>query len=203
LAVAKQASAGLSDAANAMVVRGETMLGRDDRPGAIQAFEKAIALAPKATALHLMVAALEETSGDYDRAIGRYRQVLELQPGNIVALNNLAYSLGVRQNQPAEALPLARKAASLAPRSGAILDTLGWIEHLLGNHEVAAGIFQDAVRFSPTEPEVRLHAAVVYAAAGRGEEAKKELEEALKLDPGLETREEVQKLRNKLPPERP
>jgi Flp pilus assembly protein TadD len=69
----------------------------------------------------------------------RYRKVLELQPGNIFALNNVAYALAVLKNQPTDALPLAHKAASLAPRNGSILDTLGWIEHLLGNHEVAAG----------------------------------------------------------------
>jgi len=179
----------------AMVVRGDTRLGRGDQAGAKKAFEEAIALAPKAVALHLAVAGLEEQAEAYDAAIGRYRQVLELQPANIIALNNLAYALAVRSNQPAEALPLARKAATLAPRSGSILDTLGWIEHLLGNHEVAADLLRDAVKLLPTDAEVRLHAAVVSAAAGRNEEAMKQLEEALKLDPGLEAREEVKRLR--------
>jgi uncharacterized protein (TIGR03790 family) len=197
LAAAKRASPGLSDAARAMVIRGETLLGKDDSAGARQAFEKAIALAPKAAALYLMVADLEERAEAYDAAVGRYRQVLELQPTNIVALNNLAYALAVRSNQPAEALPLARKAASLAPRSGSILDTLGWIEHLVGNHAAAADIFKDAVLLVPADAEVRLHAALANAAAGRTEQAQRELEEALKLDPGMEAREEVQQLRKK------
>ena len=197
LAVAKRANSGLADAAIAMVVRGETLLGREDQAGAKEAFEKAIALVPKAVALHLAVAELEEKAAAYDAAIGRYRKVLELQPANIVALNNLAYALAVRSNQPAEALPFARKAASLAPRNGSVLDTLGWVEHLLGNHEVAADIFKDVVRLLPADAEVRLHAAVVNAAAGRREQAKKELEEALKLDPSMEGREEVQRLRSK------
>jgi uncharacterized protein (TIGR03790 family) len=193
--VAKRTHSGLSDAAIAMLVRGETLMGRGDPGGAKEAFEKAVTLAPKSVALYLTLASLEEQAAAYDLAIGRYRRVLELQPENIIALNNLAYALAVRSNQPAEALTFARKAASLAPRNGSILDTLGWIEHLLGNHDVAAGIVRDAVRVMPADAEVRLHAAVVYAAAGRDEDSKKELAEALKLDPGLEQREEVQRLR--------
>jgi uncharacterized protein (TIGR03790 family) len=195
--VSKRANAGQPAAALKLVIRAETLMAREDRAGAREAFEKAIALAPKSVALHLLVASLDETAGAHDEAIARYRKILELQPANVFALNNLAYSLAVRSNQPAEALTFARKAATLAPRNGSILDTLGWIEHLLGNHEVAAGIFTDAVRVMPANAEVRLHAAVVYAAAGRGEESKKELAEALKLDPGLEQREEVQRLRTK------
>ena len=195
--VAKRANSGLPDAGIRMVIRGETLLTRDDQAGARQAFEKAIALAPKAVGLHVMVANLEEAAAEYDAAIARYRKILELQPGNIIALNNLAYALAVRSNQPAEALPFAKRAASLAPRNGAILDTLGWIEHLLGNHDVAADIFRDAVQVMPADAEIRLHAAIVYAAAGRDEESKKELEEALRLDPDLEAREEVKRLQIK------
>ena len=103
----------------------------------------------------------------------------------------------MRSNQPAEALPFARKAASLAPRNGSVLDTLGWVEHFLGNHEVAADIFKDVVRLLPADAEARLHAAIVNAAAGRKEQAMKELEAALTLDPSMEVREEVQRLRNK------
>ena len=197
LAAARRASSGLSDAAVALVVRGETRLAKQDAAGAKEAFEQAVALAPRAVALQLRVAILEEQAEAYDAAMGRYRQVLELQPNHVIALNNLAYALAVRSHQPAEALPFARKAAGLAPGNGSVLDTLGWIEHLLGNHEVAADIFRDAVRALPNEAEIRMHAAVVFAAAGHREDAKKELAAALNLDPSLEAREEVQQLRKK------
>jgi hypothetical protein len=61
-----------------------------------------------------------------------------MQPTNVIALNNLAYALAVRHNAPAEALPLEKRAFGLAPRSALVLDTLGWVEHLLGNQDVAA-----------------------------------------------------------------
>ena len=50
----------------------------------------------------------------------------------------------------------------------------------------------------PANAEVRLHAAVVYAAVGMLEPAAKELEEALRLDPSLAASAEVKALQGKL-----
>ena len=50
----------------------------------------------------------------------------------------------------------------------------------------------------PDRAEIRLHAAVVYAALERLDEAAAELREAIRLEPGLETRDEVKALRAKL-----
>ena len=135
------------------------LLEHDDRAGARRALEEAVRLAPRAVRLMTTLAQLEEQAGDDDAAIARYRRILELQPTNVVALNNLAFALAVRRNAPAEALPSARRAASLAPRSGIVLDTVGWVEHLLGNHDVAATLFDQAVQLESDHAEIRLHAA--------------------------------------------
>ena len=121
-----------------------------------------------------------------------------MQPANVVALNNLAYALAIRRNAPAEALPLARRAVGLAPRAGTVIDTLAWVEHLLGNHEVAARLFEQAVHFEPNQPEIRLHAATVYLAIGKTGQAELMLKEALRLDPALEARDDVRKLRERI-----
>jgi tetratricopeptide (TPR) repeat protein len=198
LAVAKAANPDQPEAAVALVVRAETLLAREDSAGARAALEKAVEVAPKAAGLLLLLADLEEKAGAYDDAIERYRRIIEIQPANVIALNNLAYALAVRKSLPAEAHPFARRAANLAPRAGQVLDTLGWVEHLLGNHDVAANVLQDAVRVAPKDAEIRLHAARAFAAAGRLAQAQAELEEALRIDPGLDSREEVTKLRQRL-----
>jgi len=79
-----------------------------------------------------------------------------------------------------------------------VLDTLGWVEHLVGNHSVAADIFKQAVTSEPNNAEIRVHAAIVNAAAGRPEQAQKDLDQALKIDPSLADRDDVQRLRKKL-----
>jgi Tfp pilus assembly protein PilF len=181
-----------------MIVRFQTLLDRDDQAGARRALEEAVRLAPRAVGLMVTLAQLEELAGDDDAAIARYRRVLEAQPTNIVALNNLAFALAVRHNAAAEALSLARRAAGLAPGSGTVLDTLGWIEHLLGNHAGAARVFEQAVRLEPGRAEVRLHAAIVYLADGKSDRAAFELKEALRLDSALEGRDEVRQLRERI-----
>ena len=124
--------------------------------------------------------------------------VLELQPANLMALNNLAYLIATQQNAPHEALPLAEKAYSLGGRNPSIADTLAWIVHLTGDYRRAKGLLAEALQGAPQNPTIRLHAALVHAALGETESARQELTRALELDPKLASREDVQQLQTKL-----
>ncbi len=99
---------------------------------------------------------------------------------------------------PADGLPLAKRAATLAPRSASVLDTWAWIEHLLGNDAEAARILAEAIKIDPRGAEIWLHAAVVSAALGDRAKAERELKEALRLDPTLEQRDETRRLRERI-----
>ena len=79
-----------------------------------------------------------------------------------------------------------------------VVDTLAWIQHLLGRDVDAARLMDSAVKASPPRAVIRLHAAVVFAAVGRLDDARKELGEALRLDPSLDTGDEVKALRARL-----
>jgi uncharacterized protein (TIGR03790 family) len=187
-----------TDAAVRLAVRGQTLLFRGDRDSARQAFEAASEQAPAAVPLHMLVADFLLSSGEAERASERYRRIIELQPNHAVALNNLAYDVAVRQEKPAEALPLARKALSIAPNSPTIADTLGWVEYLLGNHAEATRILASAAKASPGNADVRLHAAFAWAAQGARGAAASELEAALKLNPDLGSRADVEALKKKV-----
>ena len=190
--------AGLPEAAVVSAVRADTLLLRGDRAGARAALEQAVTIAPASVGLLLVLAQLEEADGAEDTATTRYQRILELQPTNVIALNNIAYALAMRGNALAEALPLAKRAASLAPRSASVLDTWAWIEHLLGNHDAAGRILDDAIKLDPRLAEMRLHAAIVAAALGDRAKAESELKEALRLDPQLDQRDETRQLRNRI-----
>lgn len=189
---------GVSPKALALAVRSEALLARGDVAAARAALDGAIELAPRIGVWQFRMASLLEQAGDYDAAIARYRAVLEVQPDSVEALNNLAYALAVHRKNPKEALPLARRAVAGAPQSPVILDTLAWVEHLLGNDADAVKLLALAVRGAPNHPEIRLHSAIVNAAAGARAVAETELQAALKLDPSLEQREEVRQLRAQL-----
>jgi cellulose synthase operon protein C len=174
------------------------MIERGDNRAARAALEEAVVAAPTAFGLALRLATLEEAEGLHDAAIARYQRIVESQPTNVIALNNLAYALAVRRHTPAEALPLAKRAVALAPRSSSVLDTLAWVEHLIGNHAVAAKVLNDAVKLDPGNAELRLHAAAVAAALGDRSRAESDLKEALRLDGTLNEREETRQLRERI-----
>jgi uncharacterized protein (TIGR03790 family) len=181
-----------------LMVRGESSAARGDLAKARQALEQAAEAAPNAAGPRLQLALLQEQAGLHDLAQEGYQRVLAIQPNNGVALNNLAYSLAVRKKAPTEALPVARRAAALAPNDPNVIDTLAWVEHLIGNDVEAARLIAAAVKAAPGSAELRLHAAVIYAARGAQAVSEGELKEALRLAPALEQSEEVKQLRARL-----
>jgi Tfp pilus assembly protein PilF len=174
------------------------MSARGDRAGTRAALEQATLLAPNYVPAHLQLAAVFEASGQQFAAIERYRRVISLEPKNVVALNNLAYVLAVHRGTPKEALPIARQALELAPRSPMVIDTMAWVEYLAGDVASAAKRIPEVVRALPSNAEVRMHAATIYAAAGARAVAEVELQEALKLQPELEKSADVRKVRELL-----
>jgi len=189
---------GVPTPALALGVRGEAALSRSDLAGAVSAFEEATRLAPAFAGAHFQLAALLERQGNREGAAERYRRVIELQPRNVLALNNLAYLTATHLKRPADALPLAQRALGLAPQNPVILDTLGWVQYLLGDTVTAARMLGAAAKGAPNNAEVRLHAAIVSAASGARAAAEFELAEALRLDPSLEKSPDVTTLRQQL-----
>jgi uncharacterized protein (TIGR03790 family) len=185
--------------AAAALMRAEARTAKGDRAGSQRALEEATKLDPKLAIAQLMLAAAYEDEKAYDKAIERYRTILAVSPNNVAALNNLAYALAIRKGQPAEGLGHAERAMALTGgKSPEIADTLAWIQHLVGRDAEAAQLLQGIVKAAPERAEIRLHAAVVFAAVGRLEEAAAELGEAVRLDPALEASADVQALRAKL-----
>jgi uncharacterized protein (TIGR03790 family) len=197
-AVLKLLMAGVPDDAVFLTLKAETLITRGDRAGARAALEEATQVAPQAAYAHLQLAMLYEVTDQVDQAIDRYRRVVALQPQNAVALNNLAYSLATRRKAAAEALPLAERALATAPQNPALIDTVAWIEHLLGRDEAAARRIAAAVSAAPASADIRLHSAIINAAAGARAVAEKDLQAALKLQPELEGSADVKQLKTRL-----
>jgi putative PEP-CTERM system TPR-repeat lipoprotein len=112
-------------------------------------------------------------SKDYKAAAAHYQAVVEQQPENPLALNNLAWALG-KAGDP-KAVVYAERAAKIAPESAAVLDTLGTL--LVEKGDTAKGIehLAKAVQLAPNLHEVRLNYAKALLKAGRKDDARKEL----------------------------
>lgn len=198
LAQLAAAAPAMPQEALALWARSHALRGRGDEAGALGSLEGVVERAPAVAAPRLELALLLEQGGEVHRAVEQYRRILEVQPNQVVALNNLAYALAVGQNAPAEGLPFAKRAATLTPANANVLDTLAWIEHLLGDHDTAAKRLEEAIRRDPNHADIRLHAAIVFQAAGARVRAEAELKTALRLNPSLEDSESVRHLRAKL-----
>jgi len=141
---------------------------------------------------------LYEEVNQPEKARSALQRALASSPNDIIALNNLAYVIAVRDRKPAEALPLAERAFTLANGSALVADTLGWIKHLLGDDTAALPLLERAVKGSPGTLDVQLHVATVYAATGRLQDAAKALAAAKALDPAVEQREDYQAVRKRI-----
>ena len=193
---------GATLSSDARVVRlallAESRLARGEVVGARQSLEQATELAPSITALQLQLALLYEQANDFPRAKERYQTILQQQPNHVTALNNLAYGLAVHEKALSEALPLAKRAAVLAPTNPTIVDTLAWIAHLQGNNDIASKLLTAALKQGGHIAEIRVHAAIVYAEMGAWAASETQLREALKLSPSLSKREDIARLQRKL-----
>ena len=109
-------------------------------------------------------------TGESDKAVRLYQELLKTNANDPVILNNLAWEYQKGGNFEA-ALGLAVKARELRPESAAIADTLGWIYRGLGERDKSLQLLREAVRLMPKDPEIRYHLAVTLAESGVDAEA--------------------------------
>jgi len=159
--------------------------------------KQAVQLDPTFAAANMRLAAIYEERRDYSKAVERYRAVVAAQPQNPAALNNLAYALAERMQNPAEGLPFAEKAYRLSPQPD-VADTLGWIHHLMKDDRQAAPFVEQALAGAGDNPEILVHAATIHQALNETAKARQELDTAVKLDPQLAERADVKALQEKL-----
>lgn len=98
--------------------------------------------------------------------------------------NGLAWFLAIRGRDLPEALRQARAAAAQQPRSGDVLDTLGYALLRSGRLAEAQTTLERAAGLEAGEPaRIREHLGDVYAAQGRRDDARLEWERALAARP--------------------
>ncbi|MAT91292.1 MAG: PEP-CTERM system TPR-repeat protein PrsT [Halioglobus sp.] len=104
-----------------------------------------------------------------DDASAEYVEVLQREPDNVIALNNLGWLL--REEDPAQALVHARRAGELAPENPSVLDTLAMVELANGNFEQATRAVERALQRAPQQATILYHRAVIESERGEREAA--------------------------------
>ncbi|WP_072824075.1 tetratricopeptide repeat protein [Modicisalibacter ilicicola] len=123
------------------------------------------------------------------------RAILERDPDNAMALNALGYTLVDVTQRHREGLELIRRAHELEPESPAILDSMGWAYHKLGDNQRALPYLRDAYAAQPDQ-EIAAHLAEVLWLLGRQEEARAVIADALER---FDERPKIDELLERLP----
>jgi tetratricopeptide (TPR) repeat protein len=111
-------------------------------------------------------------------AMRRYRQVLENQPDNLIALNNLAW-MEAQAGKYDSALERIDRCIEFYPGEADVWDTRGWILKGLNRLQEARESYQQAIQIAPERPDFLLHLGELEAEDGNGEQARQYLESAL------------------------
>jgi len=133
--------------------------------------------------LWLYMGWLNNMEKNYPQALEYFRKVVDAEPTNVVALNNLAYLLASQTDRFDEALKYAQQVKELAPDNAGVDDTIGWILYRKGLYPSAVKYLESAAK-GEADPAVRYHLGMAYLKLGdkRGQAT---LREALKEAPDL------------------
>lgn len=132
----------------------------------------------------------------YDAAEAHYRAVLARQPGNALAMNNVAW-LMQKQSTPG-ALEMAQKANARLPNRAPILDTLASIQASSGKLTEALATQQMAIGAAPEDPNLKLTLARYLIKADRKTEARQALQVLSQLGSAFSQQAEVARLLSSL-----
>jgi tetratricopeptide (TPR) repeat protein len=144
-----------------------------------EAARKAISLNPDDPEGIIQLSSILEKSGKTETAEKRLRELLQQQPDNAMALNNLGYLLLEQTTRHTEALKLIEEAVAIEPVNGSFLDSLGWAHYKLGNLDKARESLEKAARYSRRSATIHEHLGDVLQKLGRLGDARRQWEKAL------------------------
>jgi tetratricopeptide (TPR) repeat protein len=141
---------------------------------------------PQALPALMLLSMMMQNQGRNEESMRLNRRILQVDPNNVIAMNNLAWMLCEKENQPElykEALALTEKGLRIVPDYMDLLDTRGYAFYRLGEFDKAQSDFARCIDLyppnSPSAATPRFHLALTYAAVGRRAEALEQLRIAL------------------------
>ena len=194
LATVQDRSAGLLEDGDHFVFVGDMYQRKGQLEQAIASFQKAQQLAPENPVAPDHLAYALAQAGRYQEAIVAERQSLKLQPDNPLIMNGLAWYLAMMGTNLDEATKLAREAVEKDSGNTSFADTLGMVYLKSRNLAEAEQTFKGVIRRASTNPSYHKHLAMAWLELGRRQEARTELESALRFKPPTAEAAEIRNL---------
>ena len=152
-----------------------------------------------------LLALIHHDAGHVEDAVKVYTYILDRDPGNAIASNNLAWIIANKDKRPNldRALQLATKAKEKFPDNPRICDTLGYIYLKKGLYRNAQTQFAHALESMPDDPMINYHMALVLAGQGRHKDAIPFVKKALSAKEKFSERNAAQRLLSDLSTRKP
>jgi tetratricopeptide (TPR) repeat protein len=132
---------------------------------------------PRDAAARIYLASALMSAQDYAGAAAQYEKIIEVDADNVVALNDLAWSL--QQVKDKRALAYAERAHKLAAANPNVKDTLGWVLMEQGQAGRAVPLLKQASDAAPDASEIRFHYATALMKTGDKPGARRQFERLL------------------------
>jgi tetratricopeptide (TPR) repeat protein len=162
---------------------------------ALQTYLDGSKINPKEITFYQLAGDIYMRKQDWDRAKQQYEKVLEIQPENPLASNNLAYVMLQQGGNVDIAFQMAQTARKKFPDNANIADTLGWAFYHKHVYTSAINLFKEAVKKEPDSALYNYHLGLAYAKTGQAGLAKQQLDRVVKIKPNFP---EVDELRRAL-----
>jgi tetratricopeptide (TPR) repeat protein len=124
-----------------------------------------------------------ERMGRWPEGQADLQAALKTRPDEPELLNYLGYSWIDRGEHLKDALAMVQKAVAADPRSGAMVDSLGWAYYRMGDYKQAVEKLEQAVELEAGDPEINNHLGDAYWKVGRRDEAQFQWRRVLTLKP--------------------
>jgi len=168
-----------AEAAELTAALAEALVRADRARDAVDELRAALAASPRDPGLLYALGAAYDGAGERDAAIAEMRALLALQPDHFEALNFVGYALAEQGVRLDEAERLVRRALELRPRSGHVLDSLGWVLFRRGDASRAVEVLERADALAGPEPVILEHLGDAYRALARRADAARVYRRAL------------------------
>jgi tetratricopeptide (TPR) repeat protein len=143
---------------------------------------RASQLAPQNAMVALELGNTLAADGHDDQAIMAFRHVLDLEPGTVEAMYQLALALQ-RSNKIQDAITLFRKVLAAKPNNTAVMANLGMALCQAQQAKDAVPVLQQAVALDPRNVAALENLAAAYVQLNQFDDAIRELQAAIKLAP--------------------
>jgi tetratricopeptide (TPR) repeat protein/glycosyltransferase involved in cell wall biosynthesis len=176
------AASGPSDSADAEFRLGLEKQQQTEFGGAIECYERAIAIDPNYAAAYSNLGVVKQQIGRLPEAIAHYRQALAIDRNLAETASNLGSALA-EAGENEEAIAEYERALSLNPNCAEALINLGLLREEQGDVAQAVSLYEQAIQVNPNCAAAYLNLGIALSQKGEEGEAIANYERAIAIEP--------------------